>query len=197
MTLSAADGIAVFILSAIGAGIGSYLTAYLKRKGENLATHEDIEKLVNQVRATTEATENIRTALTGTLWESQERWKMKSEMYLSFVRNLRFCEKYWLDIVYAREHYEQGTRALEDAIVRIEYRNDALRQARTNIDDADGVASIINPRLNETISTLWREVEEVDISFAASAREGAGAYRRALTAVIAESRADLRVAPAA
>lgn len=122
---------------------------------------------------------------------------MKSEMYLSLVRNLRLCEKYWRDIVYARERYNAGTRALEDAIVRIEYRNDALRQARMSIEDADGVASIINPRLNGIISTLWREVEETDINFAQSAREAAEAYARALVAVIAESRADLRVTPAA
>lgn len=101
-------------------------------------------------------------------------------------------------MAWAREHYNAGTRDLEDAILAIERnRNDALRQARMNIEDADCVASIINPRLNTIIVTLWEAVEETDINLAASATEGANAYHTALTAVIAESRADLRVAPAA
>ena len=37
MTLSAVDALVVFLLSTIGAGLGSYFTAYLKKKGENLA----------------------------------------------------------------------------------------------------------------------------------------------------------------
>jgi hypothetical protein len=99
---------------------------------------------------------------------------------------------------WARDNYNAGTRALEEAIVTIERnRNDALRQARGNIDDAYAVASIINPRLNAIIATLWEDVEDADINFAEASREGTEAYRRALEAVIAESRADLRVAPAA
>jgi hypothetical protein len=45
MTLSAVDAVAVLIPSAVGAGLGSYVTAYLK-KGENLATHEDIQETI-------------------------------------------------------------------------------------------------------------------------------------------------------
>jgi hypothetical protein len=43
---------------------------------------------------TTAATESIRTALSGNLWESQELWKMKSDMYLTLVRDVRYGEKY-------------------------------------------------------------------------------------------------------
>jgi hypothetical protein len=33
------------IISFVGGWLGSFLGAYLKKKGENLATHEDIDKL--------------------------------------------------------------------------------------------------------------------------------------------------------
>ncbi len=46
---------ALFITPAAGA----YLGAYLKKKGENLATHGDIDKLVKQVSAVTAATKQI------------------------------------------------------------------------------------------------------------------------------------------
>lgn len=47
-------GIPVF--SFITGGVGAFIGSYLKKKGENLAIHEDIKKLVDQVKATTEAT---------------------------------------------------------------------------------------------------------------------------------------------
>jgi hypothetical protein len=45
-----------------GAFVGSFLGAYVKRKGENLATHEDLDKLVKQVHAVT-TTKAIRKEL--------------------------------------------------------------------------------------------------------------------------------------
>ena len=44
------------LTTLVSAFIGSYLGAYLKKKGENLATHEDVNKLVQQVQAVTSAT---------------------------------------------------------------------------------------------------------------------------------------------
>jgi hypothetical protein len=69
-----------------------------------------------------------------------------------------------------------------------------MRKAGQRIEDADSVASIINPRLNGIIQTLWEELEDADVNFRSSAEEAAESYRTALDAVVAESRADLRVA---
>ncbi|MGD0291317.1 MAG: hypothetical protein ABSC63_16915 [Candidatus Binataceae bacterium] len=52
--------VTLFILPAAGAFFGSYL----KKKGENLATHEDIDKLVTQVSAVTVATKQIEAKIT-------------------------------------------------------------------------------------------------------------------------------------
>jgi hypothetical protein len=46
-------------ITAVTAGVGAYLGSYLKKKGENLATHEDVHKLVEQVSAVTVATKQI------------------------------------------------------------------------------------------------------------------------------------------
>ncbi len=46
-------------ITAVTAGVGAYLGSYLKKKGENLATHEDVDKLVEQVSAVTVATKQI------------------------------------------------------------------------------------------------------------------------------------------
>ncbi|SDY33615.1 hypothetical protein SAMN04487939_101896 [Lysobacter sp. yr284] len=48
--------------------------AYAKRKGENLATKEDFTQLLDQVKLTTQATEQIRTNLGHQDWSARE-WK--------------------------------------------------------------------------------------------------------------------------
>lgn len=47
------------LTSLASAFVGSYLGGYMKKKGENLATHEDVNKLVEQVSKVTEATKLI------------------------------------------------------------------------------------------------------------------------------------------
>jgi hypothetical protein len=45
------DHLWLAVIPFVTAGVGAYLGAYLKKKGENLATHEDIENTVAQVGA--------------------------------------------------------------------------------------------------------------------------------------------------
>src|SRR6266581_3333324 len=42
------ESIGLLLGPFVTAGLGSYFGAYLKRKGENLATHEDMNRLVEQ-----------------------------------------------------------------------------------------------------------------------------------------------------
>ena len=68
------------LAALVGAFIGSYLGSYLKKKGENLATHEDIDKLVEQVRAVTTATKEIEAKTSIGVWDRQKRWELKREV---------------------------------------------------------------------------------------------------------------------
>jgi hypothetical protein len=69
-----------FAFLAFCAGAGAYLGSYLKRKGENLATHEDISQLVTQVRAVTTATKEIEAKISDEVWDRQKRWELKREV---------------------------------------------------------------------------------------------------------------------
>lgn len=55
-------------LSVIVALFVGFFSAYMAKKGENLATHEDIEKLVDQVRAVTTATKEIEAKISNDMW---------------------------------------------------------------------------------------------------------------------------------
>jgi hypothetical protein len=51
----------------------AFFKGYGSKKGENLATHEDIQKLVDQVRAVTKATEEIKASISTEAWTRQLR----------------------------------------------------------------------------------------------------------------------------
>lgn len=67
-------------LSLVGGWAGAYFHGYLNKKGENLATHEDIDKLVDQVRAVTQTTQEIEARISSDVWNQQKRWEMKREV---------------------------------------------------------------------------------------------------------------------
>jgi hypothetical protein len=76
------------LTTAGGAFIGSYLGSYMKKKGENKAIHEDIGKLVDQVKAVTEATKKIEATISDEVWNRQKRWEIKREVLFEVVRNV-------------------------------------------------------------------------------------------------------------
>ncbi len=81
--------VSLWILSLLLAlFIGGYLKGYMQRKGENLATHEDIEKLVDQMKAVTQATKEIETKISGELWDRQKQWELKREVLFEGTRRV-------------------------------------------------------------------------------------------------------------
>jgi hypothetical protein len=62
----------IIVLSAIASGAASYFGAYLKRKGETLATKEDMAELQAQLRRNTETTESVKSAISVDEWTHKE-----------------------------------------------------------------------------------------------------------------------------
>jgi hypothetical protein len=75
----------LWILSVMAAlFVGGFLKSYMGRKGENLATHEDIQKLVDQVRAVTAATEEIKAQISN----EQREWNLKRDVLFEAVKDI-------------------------------------------------------------------------------------------------------------
>jgi hypothetical protein len=78
-----------WVLLALGVVVGAfggYLKAYLSQKGQNLATHEDINKLVDQVRAVTTTAKQIEAKISDDVWDRQKRWELKRDLLIDIVR---------------------------------------------------------------------------------------------------------------
>jgi hypothetical protein len=73
--------LATLFVVALVAGVGAYFGAYLREKGKNLATKEDIDRIVR-------TTEEIKADVSADAWLKQKRWDRKWECYVEMVRNL-------------------------------------------------------------------------------------------------------------
>jgi len=66
--------------------IDGYLKSYFSKKGENLATHEDIDKLVDQMKAVTRTTEETKSEISDAVWDRQKRWELRRDLFLDAIR---------------------------------------------------------------------------------------------------------------
>jgi hypothetical protein len=67
----------MFVTTALGSWVGVYLSSYLKKKGENLATHEDIDKLIDQVSAVTTTTKQIEAKISNEMWQRERKCELQ------------------------------------------------------------------------------------------------------------------------
>ena len=71
---------------------GGFLGAYARRKAEHLATREDFEEILAQVKRTTEQTEKIKAEISRISWVDQKRWELMRELYTELLDSL-YSEK--------------------------------------------------------------------------------------------------------
>lgn len=63
-----------FLLMLLAAGIGAYIGAYLKEKGKNWATKEDLDSLVAKEEQTAKAVQEVKGRISTETWVKQRRW---------------------------------------------------------------------------------------------------------------------------
>ena len=113
------------LVTLVGAFTGSYLAGYLKKKGENLATHEDIAKLVEQMSAVTKATKDIEAKISSDLWDRQKRWELKREVLFEATRRLADIEDGLLSLDSVLQ-VEQKEQKKEDEPGWVEVRHERI-----------------------------------------------------------------------
>ena len=83
------EGWVVWLLvTLVGSFGGSWFGSYLKKKGENYATREDLGELVRQMRALTAAQEEIRSEISEKAWDRQRRWELKRDALIDSTKKL-------------------------------------------------------------------------------------------------------------
>ncbi|HKM82576.1 MAG TPA: hypothetical protein VJY15_16650 [Candidatus Acidoferrum sp.] len=107
-------GTLIVALTALASsGVGLYLGAYLRKKAENLATREDLDKLVEQVRAVTTATKEIEARISDEAWNREKMWELKRDVLLEAVKGLGDCFQAFLGLCWAYQADSRLIRAGE------------------------------------------------------------------------------------
>ena len=75
-------------LCGIAAWIGGFFGAYAKKKGENLATHRDIQTLTKDLETTTTAVKKVEANISTDMWARQRKWDVKKEAIFELVKEL-------------------------------------------------------------------------------------------------------------
>jgi hypothetical protein len=75
-------------LSAVAGWLGGYMGAYVKKKGENRAIHEDLKQVVEQMKAVTQATKEIESKISNDVWDRQKQWELKREVLFEAAKRL-------------------------------------------------------------------------------------------------------------
>ncbi len=98
----------MFVTTALGSGAGAFLGSWLRKKGENLATHEDIDKLIDQVAAVTDTTETIKAQIGSDLWTRQSVWQQKRDAYAKILNVSHSLRESLIDLTQAYRASERS-----------------------------------------------------------------------------------------
>ena len=77
-----------------------FLPSYLKKKGENLATKEDIQELAKQTTILTQAAKEIEARISIGVWSQQQRWDVQKTTLLESLKELATAETFLFRLVY-------------------------------------------------------------------------------------------------
>ena len=88
ISLLAINATLVIIIGILVLYLRSFSSAYATEKGKNLATHEDIDKVVEQVHAVTKTQEAIKAEISAIVWGKQRRWELQQQVVLELLKPL-------------------------------------------------------------------------------------------------------------
>jgi hypothetical protein len=99
-------------LSFLASTCGNWVSSYLKKRGETLATKADMQEILRQVSATTRATEEVRSSISQADWVARE-WRTTRRLKLEELLAAAYSLDQWLDM--QRSRWVYGAAPVSDA----------------------------------------------------------------------------------
>jgi hypothetical protein len=86
------------VIIVVASGSGAYLGTYLAKKAEARALREDFASIRSQLKATTADSEEIKQALSGRSWLSQQQWSARETLYRDLLGQLYIFRNLLLEL---------------------------------------------------------------------------------------------------
>lgn len=149
------EGGVVALLSAIGGSFGGFFGAYLKKKGENLATKEDFRDLKEQTGKLRRTTREIEAKIDDQIWNKQRRWELKRDVLFEASKRLANVDEALLSLKTVYELMASTGERFEDGklerLTKWQAADKALSESRffvgvvcekQTVDATDGFATL-------------------------------------------------------
>jgi hypothetical protein len=178
------------LLLPIGVGVGWFLKSYLSEKGKNLATKEDIDRIVRK-------TEEIKAEISGGLWEKQNRWTFKRDVYVRLLNGLGDAASAVRQLLYLDEQLPAGAGPEYPVAKQMGPYFDDLQNAMVEIRHAAFVVPVVCSEATKNaldrLLAQWLEAEKAGgRPYLATTRT---ALSGAIDAVTISAQQDLRLTP--
>ena len=145
------------LLTLLAGAFGGYLVGYMRKKGENLATHEDIGKLTDQVTAVTKTAKEIEAKISSDMWDRQKRWELKREVLFEATRRVAEVDDALLS--YDSMLQLERRKEVSESAAWVESKLEVLTrwsQASTAFDQTKLLVSIVcGKETREAFDALW------------------------------------------
>lgn len=199
-TAIARYGIAAVLLGVVAGVIvilllRLFLPGYLSEKGKNLATREDFEALLEQLRQATNTTESIKVELSSRHWLNQQQWSIREKHYADLLAHLA---KLRLSLQDQDSYYMRPGSAYDSSISENKHFKELSRigyESLCAIREQVGPASVfLSDKTIETLEVLVREhgnLAESSICTAEYVSSTLDVVNAAYSAVLAEARNEL------
>jgi hypothetical protein len=181
--LAAASTALVPTLLLIGGWAAGYFSSYMNKKGENLATHEDIDKLVKQVAAVTKTTKEIESKISDEVWDRQRQWEMKRDVLFEATRRLATFDDELLSYSILmrqdykkREEWESSPPSPDGKLSWLEMQSDGRRKWNVVSRDFDESRALITAVCCKETAEAFNDLGSFVNKLAADVTRGADVY---------------------
>jgi len=190
----------VVALSFGGPLLALYVKAYFdsrgKKEGEIAAIRDNLREVVRQLRETTRATEEIKTAIGEDLWVRQEQWKLKRDTYLKAAA----AAGELFNVQVRIQQAEQGVRggSLEERTAHLRQLSELQKKVLADFRGARAAAAIVLAEDATAVMDAYQLVSnERDVDSPDFYKSGMEALNRMYAELIRLARLELRVPDAA
>lgn len=174
---------------------GAYIGSYAKRKAEDRAIQENFDSLREQLRKTTQDTEEIKTTLSRKKWVTQQHWAIREQHYMNLLRHLTKLEMSLQD---RASYYMEPGSEYNEACAQGEHFQELARVGHESyqaIRELIGPASVfLSSKAIDSLEQLVRDhwnVAEFSACTKEYVSEALELVKTAQLAVLAEARNEL------